>query len=205
MMKRDGTLYGTTYGGGSAGLGTVFRLTPSGSSYSLTSLHSFSGHQIDGKQPVAGVVADRKGTLYGTTIGGGQYFAGTVFKLTPSGSGYAESVIHNFARRNAANPATGIVIGSGGILYGTTTGGGAYGDGTIFSLTPSRNGFVQSTLHTFSGVDGANPRGDLIFGPGGDLFGTAYEGGGTGGCGPSSDTGCGSVFKLNRAPREVRR
>jgi uncharacterized repeat protein (TIGR03803 family) len=182
IIDDSGGLYGTTSAGGSAqgcgDCGTVFKLTPVGTGYSERILHRFAGSN-DGYDPEGGLLADNAGALYGTTVwGGGGY--GTVFKLSPSRKGYAEIVLYRFRNlRRGANPASRLIADSAGSLYGTTTYGGAYGeggsnygDGTVFKLTPSREGYVESVLHSFRPrTDGENPQ-DIIADKAGALYGT---------------------------------
>jgi uncharacterized repeat protein (TIGR03803 family) len=131
LVNVKGTLYGTTYLGGAKGKGTVFSITPSGKE---TILHSFKGAP-DGLAPVASVTV-LNGTFYGTTKNGGtgkcKQGCGTVFAITPSGR---ELVLHSFSSRGGKYPQAGL-ISVNGTLYGTTTEGGANGDGTVFSLSP---------------------------------------------------------------------
>ncbi|MGC9992986.1 MAG: choice-of-anchor tandem repeat GloVer-containing protein [Candidatus Cybelea sp.] len=136
LINVNGTLYGTTFVGGAYGgcnnngCGTVFSITPSGKEKVI---HSFGGSG-DGYEPEAGLL-NVNGTLYGTTYYGGEYEGGTVFSITPSGS---ETVIHSFDRPNSGDGAgpQADLINVNGTLYGTTVGGGEYGDGTVFSLSP---------------------------------------------------------------------
>jgi len=86
-------LFGTTLGGGTKNLGTAYELKPSGSGYTQIDLHDFAGGANDGSTPYAGLITGKNGVLYGTTIKGGPTDQGTVFKLTPSGSGYTESIV----------------------------------------------------------------------------------------------------------------
>ena len=135
--KGSGGLYGTTYNGGTYGNGTVFKLTPSGSGYTESVLHSFTGG-ADGDNPGAGLTFGRNGVLYGTTTAGGQKRPagrGTVFKLTPSGSGYTERVLHSFGH---ANPYASLILDKEGALYGTASSSGRQdsGDGSAFKVTP---------------------------------------------------------------------
>jgi uncharacterized repeat protein (TIGR03803 family) len=129
LLNVKGTLYGTTYYGGTNSYGIVFSITPSGTE---TVLHSFAGYnQGDGLEPEAGLI-NIKGTLYGTTSGGGANCCGTVFSITPSGT---ETVLHSFGGSgDGAYPYAGL-INVNGTLYGTTARGGANNDGTVFSLT----------------------------------------------------------------------
>jgi uncharacterized repeat protein (TIGR03803 family) len=126
LIDVQGTLYGTTTGGGASGDGTVFSITTSGAE---NVVHSFSGS--DGSQPVA-ALKNVKGVLYGTTPLGGSSNLGTIFKLAKNGD---ETVVHNFARGDGANPYAGI-IAVGGTLYGTTFGNGPHSHGNVYSLTP---------------------------------------------------------------------
>jgi uncharacterized repeat protein (TIGR03803 family) len=126
----DGNFYGTTYQGGTSGLGTVFKLTPSGTE---TVLYAFAGGSSDGATPEAGVIQGSDGNFYGTTLQGGSGGFGTVFKLTPSGT---ETILHTFAgASDGASPGANLVQGSDGNLYGSTGAGGASGDGTFFKVT----------------------------------------------------------------------
>jgi uncharacterized repeat protein (TIGR03803 family) len=190
------TLYGTTDVGGRAG--TVFRLALEHGTWTVSVLYSFSGGS-DGAEPRAGVVFDRTGNIYGTTVGGGNPICsggcGTVFKLrhNPDGS-WTESVIHSFAGgRDGANPFGGLVVDSKGNLYSTTYYGGT-GFGTVFALKRTKQGWVKRTLHSFQGgpSDGGNPYlGSLILDSAGNLYGTTEDGG---------KSGSGTVFELVRKP-----
>ena len=184
-----GVLYGTTYGGGAADTGTVFKITPSGTQRVL---HSFEGEN-DGALPDAGLLNVR-GALYGTTInGGGPSDEGIVFKITRSG---AESILHRFAAgSDGANPYAAL-CDVDGVLYGTTAGGGAHSEGTVFRITPSGKERVLYSFGAGSG-DGATPIAGLID-VNGALYGTTSYGGGN--CGSS---GCGSVFKITRSGTET--
>lgn len=127
----NGVLYGTTENGGAYGRGTVFSVTTSGSE---SIIHSFmSGTATDGFDPLAGLL-NVNGVLYGTTLNGGHYVYGTVFKITTAGK---ESILYSFKGGDAsdgANPQAGL-IDVNGTLYGTTLQGGQYGYGTVYSLT----------------------------------------------------------------------
>jgi uncharacterized repeat protein (TIGR03803 family) len=178
-----GNLYGTTSHGGSGtgvcrrsnyGCGTVFKLTPNGDgSWTGSVLHTFN-HR--GKWPYAGVILDPAGNLYGTTSGGGAYGSGTVFELTPHG----ESVLHAFNNdgKDGTAPRAGVIVDPAGNLYGMTSGGGAYGAGTVFKLTPNGDGiWTESVLHSFNGTDGSTPYASLILDTAGNLYGTTSAGG----------------------------
>jgi len=185
-----GVLYGTTTGGGdpSCGCGTVFSLTPPaspGGSWMETILHEFTQGTSDGYAPNAGLVIGSGGVLYGTTAGGGTSNDGTVFSLTPpvvSGGPWVETVLYSFmGGTDGATPLAPVVIGSSGVLYGTTAYGGAYGSGTVFSLKPPKStggSWTETVLYNFqSGSDGATPWAGLVIGPRGGLYGTTSAGG----------------------------
>jgi uncharacterized repeat protein (TIGR03803 family) len=176
VIAQDGGLYGTTSSGGTSNLGTVFELVPSttqGASWTETVLHDFTGS--DGANPWAGVVIAKGGVLYGTTHAGGTSNSGTVFRLMPPsspGGAWTERVLHDFAVRDGFNPAAGVVIGSGGVLYGTTSSSGP--SGTVFSLTPPAapgGAWTEAELQTFESNDGAVPFAGLVIGSGGVLYG----------------------------------
>jgi uncharacterized repeat protein (TIGR03803 family) len=151
-----------------------------------TVLYSFSGTPSDGANPYAMPVFDGR-NLYGTTVGGGSHGYGTVFKLEPSG---IETILHSFDfdGSDGYTPYASLVLHKG-ILYGTTQLGGAYGQGTVFEMTPIGNGWTETILHSFSlnGKDGAQPFASLIFDKYGNLYGTTYAGG---------DYSDGTVFEL---------
>jgi uncharacterized repeat protein (TIGR03803 family) len=143
VMDKQGNLYGATLQGGAYGLGTAWKLTPSGSE---TILWSF-GNGTDGAQPV-GMAMDKAGNLYGVTVEGGAYGLGTAFKITPTGT---ESVLWSFGNgTDGASPTRGVVLDKQGDVYGTAIAGGTYGMGTVFEITPAG---AETTLWNF----GANP------------------------------------------------
>jgi len=175
IQGTDGNFYGTTYAGGvsndcSAGCGTVFKVTPSGT---LTVLRSF--FLGDGTQPEAGLVQASDGNFYGTTALGGAHSDGTVFKITPSGT---LTSLHNFAGGDGAVPVAGLVQARDGNFYGTASNGGAncgsVGCGTVFKITPSG---TLTTLHSFAGGDGSLPAAGLVQASDGNFYGTTYYGG----------------------------
>ncbi len=161
--------------------------------------HSASG-------PLASLVFDAAGNLYGTTSEDGRFEAGTVFELSPPVGGattWTKSILHTFGSnsRDGAVPTANLIFDSVGHLYGTTSSGGANGYGTVFELTPPVNGKVtwsEKVLTSFppidgvQGVTGISPRGGVVFDSSGNLFGTTVEGGNLN-CGP---VGCGTVFEL---------
>jgi uncharacterized repeat protein (TIGR03803 family) len=179
----------------------------------LTTLFNFAlDAAADGAYLNGGVVIGSGGVLYGTTTYGGAGpctsttygpGCGTVFSLTPPaslGGAWTEAVLYSFnGGSDGANPLAGVVIGGGGVLYGTTSEGGPLGDGTVFSLTPpvSPDGtWTESVLHSFTGVngDGREPyMGSLAIDGSGALYGMTYAGGTPAG---NCSLGCGTVFEL---------
>jgi uncharacterized repeat protein (TIGR03803 family) len=172
IQGSDGNFYGTTYFGGTAGYGTVFKVTPTGTE---TVLYSFAGG-TDAANPYAGVIQGRDGNFYGTTYDGGATGHGTVYKITPSG---IETVLYSFAGgSDGANPQAGVIQGSDGNFYGATYVGGTSGFGTVFELTPSG---TETVLHSFAGSsDGKNPEANLVQDSAGDLYGSTNAGGSSG-------------------------
>ena len=200
-LLRDtaGNLYGTAGAGGDSAAtctfpycGVVFKIDPSGNE---TILHSFGGN-VDGAIPLAGLIEDAAGNLYGTTRSGGPLGAGTVFKIDPAGN---FTILHAFGGSpDGGSPWSGLVLDSDGNLYGTTRGGGAISPagGTIFKIDPNGH---ESVLYSFSGgADGRLPN-ELIRDSAGNLFGTTF-GGGLQTCTNINDANgqsCGVVFKLD--------
>jgi uncharacterized repeat protein (TIGR03803 family) len=137
------TLYGITKSGGSNNWGTVYKVDGDGSNYMM--LHSFSFSTTDGAGPQGGLVLSGN-TLYGTTPGGGNNYAGTVFKINTGGSGF--QIIKNFDYATTGYSPQGDLILSGSTLYGTTYAGGMNGGGTVYSINTSGSNFM--VLHSFS-------------------------------------------------------
>lgn len=192
----DGNLYGTTYLGGTYGEGTVYRVTPSGTE---TVLYNFTG-AADGCAPSAGVVFDSEANLYSTALYCGAYGWGTVFELSPSGSGIGTgpfTTLHGFTGgADGGYPLAGLLLGPGkeGNLYGTTYQGGTHGFGTVFKVTSSGK---ETVLHSFSanGKDGFHPQAGLIPGPStGTVIGTTERGGAV---------GVGTVFEVSVSGTET--
>lgn len=149
VLDTAGNLYGTTYWGGKgkclnvyekvSGCGVVFSLTPSANgTWTENVLHNFDNNGFDGFDSFAGLALDASGNLYGTTSSGGTRGEGTVFKVTKRTHGeWSEKVIYNFGRYgDGVQPEAGVIVGAAGELYGTTEGGGDYGQGTVFDITP---------------------------------------------------------------------
>jgi uncharacterized repeat protein (TIGR03803 family) len=170
-----GNLYGTIGDGGREGYGTVFELTPNGDGgWKEQVLYSFQ--VADGETPSAGLIFDSVGNLYGTTVYGGANGDGTVFELTPSGSGgWRERVLHSFGVTDGAYPHSGLIFDSAGNLYGTTVYGGANDYGTVFELMPKGDRWGENVLHSFGVTDGATPFAGLVFDSAGNLYGTTWD------------------------------
>ncbi len=184
VFDTAGNLYGTTYGGGDYGYGTVFMATRSGGTWTETVLHSFN--KTDGATPTAGVVLDSAGNLYGTTNSGGQAW-GNVFELTPSGSGWTYQVLYSFTNgMDGRSPKGGLVLDGAGNLYGSAQYNGQNLGGTIFKLSPSNGSWTFNLLYSLSGSGG--PADTLTFDSAGNLYGTTYQDG---------TYGVGSVFELS--------
>ena len=197
VIDSAGNLYGTTYGGGASGLGTVFEVSATGTE---SILYSFAGGPTDGASPDAGLLLDGD-ILYGTTSSGSFLTAqnggaactnnsgcGTVFGLGING--FPQYTVHAFVGgpTDGQDPVGGLLLGSDGNLYGTTYTGGANanGAGTVFQITPAG----ETVLYSFAGgtTDGAGPAGGLAMDSAGNLYGTTQAGGAS---------GAGTVFEIN--------
>jgi uncharacterized repeat protein (TIGR03803 family) len=205
IFDSAGNLYGTTLYGGTPGLGngTVYRLSQQNGKWNETVLYAFQGQLgggHDGSIPGGGLIFDAAGNLYGTTGAGGANSTGTVFKLTPSGNTWIETVIYNFAGKpDGIGPIGELIADSAGTLYGVTNSGGtntntnSAGGGTIFELSPNLDGtWSETVLHSFgAGSDGARPAAGMVADQAGNLYGTTQYGGGT------PHGGHGTVFQLS--------
>jgi uncharacterized repeat protein (TIGR03803 family) len=197
IADANGNLYGVTIDGGAHGFGTVYELSPSSSGWNETILYNFSNNG-DGGFPLAGLLLDSAGNLYGTTEVGGAHFNGTVYELSPTRGGWTYSTLYSFqVWPDGYFPLSSLIMDGSGALYGTTSRGGPDNFGTIFKLSPSSTGWTESILYAFTdGADGAWPRANLAMDPSGRLYGTATIGGSTNGsC--ASLGGCGVVFRLS--------
>ena len=204
ILDKKGNLYGTANQGGTGGTcgglgcGVVFELSPkSGGAWTEKILHTFKGGTTDGANPIASLVMDSAGNLYGTDATGGAHSGGTAFKLTANASGgWTQTILHSFnaSSSDGSNPYSNLVFDSAGNLYGTTGAGGTNQSGTVFKLTPGKSGsWTESVLHTFGGpgTDGQFPyNSGVIFDSLGNLYGTTGGGG---------STGQGVVYKMSPA------
>ena len=181
-LGNDGNFYGTTYSGGSNGVGVVFRITAQGT---LSTLWQFSGGS-DGGQPEAGLVQGIDSNFYGTTYSGGTNDNGTVFKITPQGT---LSTLWQFSGGiDGWEPEAGLVQGIDSNFYGTTSYDGTKTMGTVFKITST--GTLTPLWQFTGGTDGAYPYAGLIQGSDGNFYGTAAYGG-------SGNNG--AVFKITSA------
>jgi len=177
IFDQAGNLYGTTTGGGAYGYGTVFELVRSQGGWTESVLYSFTGRS-DGSQPFAGVIFDKAGNLYGTTAYGGDYTWGTVYELTPSGSGWTVNVLHAFqGGSDGANPFGGLIFDQSGNLYGSNWYAGQYEGGTVFKLTPSNGSWTYSVLYSFDGIGPYGSVANLVMDGAGNLYGTTLNDG----------------------------
>jgi len=190
VQGTDGRLYGTT-GDGSFGGGTVFSLTMDGQ---LNLVYKFCSKQncTDGSMPFAGVIVGSDGDLYGTTIEGGEYGYGTIYRVTRDGS---LTTLYSFCKQtyctDGSFPDGGLVQGHDGNIYGTTAGGGTYAAGTVFKITMAGD---FTTLYSFCSqgnpcLDGASPASALTEGIDGNFYGATWSGGEFTSC-------CGTLFKI---------
>jgi uncharacterized repeat protein (TIGR03803 family) len=200
VQGSDGNFYGTTETGGTMNDGTVFSMTPGGT---LKTLYSFCSESNckDGNQPQGGLVQGSDGNFYGTTFNGGRSKCangcGTVFKVSPSGQ---LTTLYSFCSLDGCTdggaPEAGLVQGTDGNFYGTTTASGGVcsstGEscGTIFRITP---GGVLTALHSFGFADGAYSTAALVQGTDGRFYGTTSQGGVSNDCGAG---GCGTIFSM---------
>ncbi len=220
----NGELYGTTYYGGSKGVGSVFELMPPsspGGTWTETTLYSFSGAYGDPQNPEAGVVIGNNGVLYGTVQYAGlspncpesgynsDYGCGAVFSLTPPaspGGVWTEQTLYTFSGKDGAVPLAGLAIGKNGELYGTTYFGGpslncsfyaaVIGCGTVFRLDPPASPPAPWTETVLYSFTGSSDGGypNAVVYQDGVLYGTVTFGGDLKSC---RSFGCGGVFELS--------
>jgi uncharacterized repeat protein (TIGR03803 family) len=204
IRDADGSLYGTTRGGGPPCFGpftcgTIFKVDANGNE---TVLYTFQGGN-DGAYPVAALTRDGGGNLFGNTEGNGELGAlSTVFKLEPNGR---ETVIYDFENSLACCQDSPLTLDAAGNIYGTSPYAGesgcgynGLGCGTVFKLTQA--GKLEA-LHVFEGTDGSQPEGGVVRDAEGNIYGTALLGGNLKCYSHEGHTGepegCGTVFKLD--------
>jgi uncharacterized repeat protein (TIGR03803 family) len=171
-----GNLYGTTYGGGLWGYGTVFELSPNGSGgWNETVLYSFTGGADGGNPNDANVMFDSVGNLYGTAFNGGENGYGVVFELSPVGGGsWTETVLYSFCSQvgcvDGANPHNGLIMDSAGNLYGTLWDTLPFDELIVFELSPSPGGWTEQVIFSLKG-DAA--LGGLMMDGAGNIYGAS--------------------------------
>jgi uncharacterized repeat protein (TIGR03803 family) len=181
-LDSSGNLYGVANGGNNyqnckSHCGFVYQLVPAEDGY-WTQKILYWFDSAYGSNPVAGVILDASGNLYGVTQYGGSFNNGVVFELTPAAHGaWTPAVIHSFGAvpHNAFGP---LAFDAFGNLYGTTYDAGAYGQGTVYKLTPGQNGkWTDTVLHSFTAQSGAYPLAGVTLDSSGNIYGTTYAGG----------------------------
>ncbi len=185
IADANGNLFGTTASGGANGGGTVFEIAKIAGGYASTPtvLVSFCSQTscAGGAEPVAGLIADANGNLFGTTEFGGANGGGTVFEIAKTAGGYASTptVLVSFNRTNGSFPEAGLLADANGNLFGTTRSGGANDLGTVFEIAKTAGGYASTptVLVSFNGTNGADPEAGLIADANGNLFGTTVFGG----------------------------
>ena len=191
LQGRDGLLYGGTQTGGINGLGTLCRINPNGTGFTV--LHTFSAPHpsskrtinTDGESAVGALVQDSQGTLYGAAEYGGANDSGTLFKMNPDGNNFV--VLHTFDEpgdhgvNSGGLVPTGLALGADGLLYGAARHGGKNGQGVLYSVETTGQNF--RILHTFSAdvpefynSDGASPTAALVTKNGTVFYGTTMLG-----------------------------
>jgi len=199
LFGPEGLLYGTSPNN-IAGLpyGYIYTLGPGINActtalcaWNETTIYGFTGGSDGGTPRYGDLIFDTSGNMYGTaSLGGDSNGDGVVYEATRSGSNWTQQAIYTFAGApDGSHPYNGVIFDNGGNLYGTTTGGGSSGNGTVFELTPSGGGWTETILYNFTGgSDGSFPVSGLIFDNAGNLYGATATGGSGGG---------GTVFQLS--------
>ncbi len=179
-LDQAGNIFGApTYGGlgcqdDNFGGGGVFELTPSQGGWNYQIIHLFSGNP-DGCTPLGTVMVDQAGNIFGTTTVCGANGDGSVYEVSPSGSGWNESIVHSFDGSDGRDSWAGLISDSAGNLYGTTVYGGSNNSGVVFELSPSNGSYTYSVLYNFSG--GSGSLSPLSMDTAGNLYGVKYTGG----------------------------
>ena len=172
-IDANGTLYGTTDAGGAYGHGTAFRLARTGKSYVYQELYGFGASSDEGSGSFSSLLISAGGVLFGTTGQGGSDEGGTVYELSPQGSGYTESILHSFvreSRQDVNSPQAPLVADAKGNLFGTGYYGGAYDAGGVYEIAAATH--TESVIHSFRGTDGFYPSAPVTLGASGVIFGS---------------------------------
>ncbi len=192
VLEPDGTLWGTTTGGGLTNInkGTVFSFQTGSTTSTITTLVSFVG--LNGSFPESGLVADAAGNLYGTTLGSvhGTQNHSTLFMIAAGSDAF--SILATFKPSNRVIGS--VAVDSAGNIFGTTSEGGTKSDGSVYEFPAGSTASTVTTLASFSGGNGLEPTGGILLDPAGNIIGT------TGGGGSSSD---GTLFRLNATANTI--
>lgn len=187
LLHSDGNFYGTTSGGGTGDLGTVFKMTPAGA---LTTLAQFTGTGggVRGAQPVGQLATAPSGVLFGTTRSGGASDFGTIFRITTAGS-FTNLIQFTGTGGNTrgANPVGGLVLGTDSNFYGVTEAGGVNDLGTFFRLSAAGG---HTRLYEFDGLNGSSPACGVTLASDGFFYGSTAVGGAA---------GSGTVYRISSA------
>ncbi len=190
VFDKQGNMYGVTANGGQ-GYGLAFEMTPSNGGWVYHVIYTFTDGD-DGAFPVAPLLMDASGNLYGTAMAGGVpgcvgWGCGTIFKLSRSGASWSETTVYEFKDgADGESPTGGLTADSAGNLYGATEGSAASVGGTVYELTPSGSGWTFNVIYDLPGK-GSGPQGNLVRDSFGNLYGATW--------GDGAD-GMGNVFKL---------
>jgi len=200
VRDQAGAFYGTFFSGGdpTCNCGGVYKLVPpaqKGGAWTESMLYAFKGNS-DGRLPVqtAALALTKSGTLYGVTSRGGTWDSGVLYQLTTkNGKTYTESVLYSFGDlADGSTPSGPVILDSSGNIYGVTSLGGAFNQGTLYKYVPAANGQLatESLLYSFGGstTTGSYPNGSLVFDVGGDIYGVTNGGG--------DDAGDGVIYML---------
>jgi uncharacterized repeat protein (TIGR03803 family) len=180
LFDRSGNVFGIASLGGDDGYGTAYELTvPLGGVNNFSLIYTFSGAPED-EAPFGNIVSDAAGNIYGVAAGG-TAGASSVYELSPGAGGiWTESVIYTFNNTGGGpwEATAGLTIDAAGNLYGSSGGGGAFGMGTIYELTPNADGsWSETVLYSFNSSDGYAPSSALVFDASGNIYGTTSTGG----------------------------
>jgi uncharacterized repeat protein (TIGR03803 family) len=178
-VDANGDLFGVTELGGASNVGTVFEIARTSNGYASTpaTLVTFNGS--NGAYPIASLMADANGDLFGTTYGSNLNW-GTVFEIPKTNSGYGTLItLVSFNFDDGAWPYASLIADANGDLFGTTYTGGVFGDGTVFEIAKTTSGYANTpiTLASFDGIHGLFPDAGLVADTNGNLFGTTWQGG----------------------------
>lgn len=189
VRDKAGNSYGTTFTGGSAGLGTVFMVNATGT---FSTIYTFPD-AAHGSHPNATLTLDKSGNLFGTTQYGGASNRGAVFSIAADSA--TETVLYSFSGMPDGAYPQGQLTFNGTTLYGTTTEGGASNNGTVFRLSSSG---TETIVHNFGGnPDGSYPASGVAIDKAGNLYGTTFHGGSNG------TPGAGTVYKIDTGGNET--